>query len=108
LGFLLRVVTDLSRFFVADWVLSMITPSVTPVTAVTEPPRGLNLSPRTVDAQVPLRSGHDKRGNFIPRQLGQREPKNDGGAGQQSADIFCIWRSFSLDDKFWVIAVIRR
>jgi hypothetical protein len=53
---------------------------------VTRPPRGLNLSPRTVDAQIRLRSGRDNRRlHWHPE--GQRKPKNDGGAGQQIAHI---------------------
>jgi hypothetical protein len=49
-----------------------------------------NLSPRTIDAQVRLRSGCDNRGTFTPRAWGQLKPKNNresGGGGQQIAYI---------------------
>jgi hypothetical protein len=51
--------------------------------------------PRTIDAQV-RRSGHDSRGTFNPRAWGQREPKNNSGAGQQRAYIDRISKHFGM------------
>jgi hypothetical protein len=54
----------------------------------------LNLSPRTVDAQVRLQSGRYNRGTFSPRAWGQREPKNNSGGCRQRAYIERISKHF--------------
>ncbi len=52
------------------------------------PPRGLNLSPRTVDAQVRLRSGRDNRGTSPPTGVGttgaEKRPRKRRGQPTKS------------------------
>jgi hypothetical protein len=65
---------------------------------VARPPRGLNLSPRTVDAQVRLRSGSDNRGTFTPRTLDNGSRKTTAGPANKE-HILTEYRSIVAGPK---------